>query len=78
MGGFGGDRLFCGFFRDGDRFWFGDREGYRSSSGCGDSGFGGEKGGVFGEYRFEFWGGWGGFGCGGGGFLGGVLGVIVE
>lgn len=81
MGGVGGDRFFCGFFRDGDRLWFGDREGYRSV-GCGDSGFGGDKGGVFGEYWLEFRGGWGGFGCGGGGgsggFGGGVLGVIME
>ncbi|CAK9865813.1 unnamed protein product, partial [Sphagnum jensenii] len=46
MGAPGADRPPRGPPREGERPpWFGDREGYRSSSG-----FGGEKGGVPGDY----------------------------
>ncbi len=65
MGAPGADRPPRGPPREGERPpWFGDREGYRSSSG-----FGGEKGGVPGDYRPDFQSGGGcGFGRGGGGF----------
>ncbi len=66
MGAPGSDRPPRGPPREGgERPRFGDREGYRSSSG-----FGGEKGGVPGDYRPDFRSGGGGgrgFGRGGGG-----------
>ncbi len=66
--------------KGGERPQFGDRKGYRSNSG-----FGGEKGGVHGDYRLDFryrGGGGRGFGQrGGGGFNSGGSGgpsAIIE
>ncbi|KAH8940445.1 hypothetical protein BDL97_15G088700 [Sphagnum fallax] len=75
MGAPGADRPPRGPPREGERPpWFGDREGYRSSSG-----FGGEKGGVPGDYRPDFQSGGGrGFGRGGGGFNSRAPSAITE
>ncbi len=75
MGAPGADRSPRGPPREGERPpWFGDREGYRSSSG-----FGGEKGGVPGDYRPDFQSGGGrGFGRGGGGFNSRAPSAITE
>ncbi len=75
MGAPGADRPPRGPPREGERPpWFGDREGYRSSSG-----FGGEKDGVPGDYRPDFQSGGGrGFGRGGGGFNSRAPSAITE